>query len=86
MKRQYFRKLHYEKGMSTLVIVVLLLFVATFVTMYTTNSMVREQQVSANQYRSDKALSAANAGLDYGLAYYADNLGVDADMTRLLTR
>jgi len=79
MKKQNFRKLHHEKGMSTLVIILLLLFVATLVTLYTANSMVREQQVSANQYRSDKALSTANAGLDYAVAYYAENSGPDAD-------
>jgi hypothetical protein len=78
MKRLHPLKLHREKGMSTLVIVLLLLFVATLVTMYTANSTVREQQVSANQYRADQALSAANAGLDYGLAYYAKNAGPDA--------
>ena len=79
MNKQRFRKLHHEKGMSTLVIVMILLFVATLVTLYTANSMVREQQVSANQYRADKALSTANAGLDYAIAYYAVNSGPDAD-------
>ena len=79
MNKQRFRKLHHEKGMSTLVIVMILLFVATLITLYTANSMVREQQVSANQYRADKALSTANAGLDYAIAYYAVNSGPDAD-------
>ena len=78
MKKQNFGKLRREKGMSTLVVVLLLLFVATLVTLYTANSMVREQQVSANQYRSEQALSAANAGLDYALAYYAKAVGPDA--------
>jgi hypothetical protein len=78
MKRLHPVKLNREKGLSTLVIVLLLLFVATLVTMYTANSTVREQQVSANQYRADQALSAANAGLDYALAYYAKNSGPDA--------
>ena len=78
MNKQHFRKLNSEKGMSTLVIILLLLFVATLVTLYTANSMIREQQVSANQYRSDQALSAANAGLDYALAYYAKHAGPDA--------
>ncbi len=79
MDRQNFKKLHAQKGMSTLVIVILLLFVATMVTLYTANSMVREQQVSANQYRADQSLSAANAGLDYALAYYTKNSGPDQD-------
>lgn len=79
MNRQYPRKLHLEKGMATLVIILLLLFVATLVTLYTASSTIREQQVSANQYRADQALSAANAGLDYGLAYYTENAGPDAN-------
>jgi len=66
--------------MSTLVIVVLLLFLATMVTLYTATTSVREQQVSANQYRADQALSAANAGLDFAYAYYEKNAGPDADM------
>jgi len=77
MNKQHFKKLHGEKGMVTMVIILLLLFVATMVTLYTANSTVREQQVSANQYRSDQALSAANAGLDYALAYYAKYSGPD---------
>ncbi len=79
MNKQSFRKLHREKGMSTLVIVLLLLFVATMVTLYAANSALREQQVSANQYRADQALSNANAGLDYAQAYYAKYGGPDAD-------
>jgi hypothetical protein len=78
MNKQHFRKLQHEKGMATLVIVLLLLFVATLVTLYTANTAVREQQVSANQYRADQALSAANAGLDYAIAYYSKYAGPDA--------
>lgn len=75
-----FKKMQHEKGMSTLVVVLLLLFVATLVTLYTANSMVREQQVSANQYRSDQALSAANLGLDYAVAYFTKFTGPDANL------
>jgi len=79
MNKQSFRKLHRERGMSTLVIVLLLLFIATMVTLYTANSAVREQQVSANQFRADQALPNANAGLDYAQAFYAKYSGPDAD-------
>lgn len=72
-------KLRTQKGMSTLVIVLLLLFVATMVTLYTASTSIREQQVSANQYRADQALSAANLGLDYAQAYYTKFAGPDAD-------
>ena len=80
MNKYHFKRLNREKGISTLVIVVLLLFVATMVTLYTANTSVREQQVSANQYRADQALSAANAGLDFAYAYYQKNPGADANM------
>jgi hypothetical protein len=79
MNRQNSRKLRNQKGMSTLVIVLLLLFVATMVTLYTARTSIREQQVSANQYRADQALSAANLGLDYALAYYTKFSGPDAN-------
>lgn len=79
MNRRNFKRLHHENGMSTLAVVVLLLFVATLVTLYTANSTMREQQVSANQFRADQALSAADAGLDYALAYYAKFGGPDAN-------
>jgi hypothetical protein len=47
------------------------------VTLYTANTSIREQQVSANQYRADQALSAANLGLDYGQAFYTKYSGGD---------
>jgi hypothetical protein len=79
MNRQNYRKLRFQKGMSTLVVVLLLLFVATMVTLYAANTSIREQQVSANQYRADQALSAANLALDYGQAYYTKYVGADGD-------
>ncbi len=79
MNRRQPRNLHSEKGMATLVIILLLLFVAALVTLYTANSTIREQRVSANQYRADQALSAANAGLDYAIAYYTKNAGPDSN-------
>jgi hypothetical protein len=77
MNGKYYKNLQRETGMSTLVVILLLLFVATLVSMYTASSTIREQQVSANQYRSGQALSAANAGLDFALGYYTKNAGAD---------
>ena len=68
VNKQCYRKPQRKKGLATLAIMLLLLFVATLVTLYTANSTVREQQVSANQYRADQALSAANAGLGLSAA------------------
>jgi len=79
MNKSHIRNIQRQKGMSTLVVILLLMFVATMVTLFTANSTIREQQVSANQYRADQALSAANAGLDYAVAYYSKNTGPDAN-------
>jgi hypothetical protein len=84
MNKQQFRKLQHENGLATLAVVLILLFVATLVTLYTANTVVREQQVSANQYRADQALSAANAALDYALAYYFKYSGPDAVINNTL--
>src|SRR5690554_727723 len=86
MYKPYTGSRQYQTGLSTLVVILLLLFVATMVTLYTANTSVREQQVSANQMRADQALSAANAGLDYAFAYYAKNSGppaADADYRQI---
>ena len=52
----------YQRGVATLAISLIILFLVTIVTLYTANTSVLEQKVSANQYRSDQAFSAANAG------------------------
>ena len=43
-----------QQGMATLAISLTLLFLVTFITLYTANTTITEQQVSANQYRSDQ--------------------------------
>ena len=65
-----------QRGIATLAISLLVLFLITMVTLYTASTSITEQRISANQYRADQALSAANAAMDYGVAYY-DMGGVD---------
>jgi Tfp pilus assembly protein PilX len=61
--------------MATLFVSLMLLFLITLVTLYAANTLVVEQQISANQYRTDQALAAADAGLEWGIAAY--NSGTD---------
>lgn len=61
--------------MATLFVSLMLLFLITLVTLYAANTLVVEQQISANQYRGDQALAAADAGLEWGIATY--NSGLD---------
>ena len=68
MKTQSMSCIRYQRGVATLAVALLLLFLVTIVTLYTANTSVMEQKVSANQYRADQAFSAANAALDYGIA------------------
>ena len=65
-----------QRGMATLAITVLILFLVTLVTLYTANTSITEQRIAANQHRADQALSAANAAMDFAVAYY-DRGGID---------
>ncbi len=65
-----------QQGMATMAITLILLFIITLVTLYTANTSVREQEISANQYRADQAFAAANAGMDWALDYF-DEYGAD---------
>ena len=59
-----------QRGIATLGVTLLLLFIVTLVTLYTAKTSIREQQISANQYRADQSMSTGNAALDWGGAYY----------------
>lgn len=73
-----------QKGVITLSLSMILLFVITMVTLYTAKTAVREQQISANQYRSEQAISEANAKLDFAFDYHKKNGYIATlDMPRL---
>jgi hypothetical protein len=57
-----------QKGAATLVITLIVLVLITIITLFTGRSMVTEQRVSANQYRTEQAEVAARAALDLGVA------------------
>jgi hypothetical protein len=57
-----------QRGLATLVVVMVLFFIVAMVAAYTSRNMVFEQRASANQYRSTQSLEAAEAGVEWTLA------------------
>ncbi len=56
-----------QRGMATLVVVMVLLFVVALVAAYTARNLVFEQRTAANQYRSTQAIEAAEAGIEWAI-------------------
>lgn len=54
-----------QRGVATLVVVLVLFFVVSMVAAYTNRNLIFEQRTSSNQYRSTQALEAAEAGLEW---------------------
>lgn len=57
-----------QRGAASLIVVMVLFFVVAMVAAYTNRSLMFEQRTSANQYRSTKALEAADAGVEWALS------------------
>ena len=76
------QKPHYgscrQQGIA-LPIIMIILVLAALVTIYTTTTSVKEQQVTADQYRSEQAFAAAQAGVDDGLKRHNDYPELDID-------
>ena len=56
------------KGMAALTVVMILFFVMALVAAYTNRNLVFEQRISANSYKSARALDAAEAAIDWTLS------------------
>ena len=57
-----------QRGAGSLIVVLVLFFVLSFVAAYSSRNMIFEQKVSANFYRSTQAFETANAGVSWALA------------------
>jgi hypothetical protein len=57
-----------QRGVATLVVVMVLLFLMALVAAYTSRNLIFEQRTSVNQYRSTQAFEAAEAGVEWALA------------------
>lgn len=57
-----------QRGVATLVVVMVLFFVVSLVAAYANRNLIFEQKTSANQSRSTLAFEAAEAGVEWALA------------------
>lgn len=57
-----------QRGVATLVVVMVLFFIVSMVAAYTNRNLIFEQRTSTNQFRSTQALEAAEAGVEWALA------------------
>jgi Tfp pilus assembly protein PilX len=57
-----------QRGVASLVVVMILFFIISLVAAYTNRNLIFEQRTSVNQYRATQALEAADAGLEWALA------------------
>ncbi|MGE0810858.1 MAG: PilX N-terminal domain-containing pilus assembly protein [Immundisolibacter sp.] len=64
---------HRQRGVSTLVVAIVLLIAATFLTFFAAKIGMQEQRMSGNDYRHKEAFSTAEAGLDRAKAFLAAN-------------
>jgi len=67
-----------QRGATTLLITVIILFLASLLVIAVSRTTVMEQRLSANEMRSRQAFEAAQAGFDHALDYLtSDPLGLD---------
>ncbi|ANX03028.1 pilus assembly PilX family protein [Immundisolibacter cernigliae] len=73
MHIQSFAAKAHQRGVSTLVVAIVLLIAATFLTFFAAKVGIQEQRMSANEYRHKEAFATAEAGLDRAKAFLAAN-------------
>lgn len=62
-----------QAGVATLVVILILLFSISGLTLYAANTGILEQKVSINDYRAKQLGEAADAGLDLGVSWLTSN-------------
>jgi hypothetical protein len=68
-----------QAGMATLGATVILLVLVSAIALYTSRTVLFEQRISGNDFRSRQAFEAAESGLSIALAYIGSNGGEDKD-------
>jgi Tfp pilus assembly protein PilX len=68
-----------QAGMATLGATVILLVLVSAIALYTSRTVLFEQRISGNDFRSRQAFEAAESGLQIALAYIGSNGGEDKD-------
>lgn len=64
---------HRQHGLSTLVVAIVLLIAATFITFFAARVGIQEQRMTGNDARQKEAFATAEAGLDRAKAFLAAN-------------
>lgn len=59
-----------QRGAATILMAIIMLFSITVVSIFTARTMITEQKISGNEFRSKQAFEAAEAGLQFGVAYF----------------
>jgi Tfp pilus assembly protein PilX len=68
-----------QSGVVTLTMTIILLVLVTMVAIYTGRSVLFEQRVSGNDFRSRQAFEAAESGLQVAISYLSSVGGADKD-------
>jgi len=58
-----------ERGAATLIVAMVLLFSITLISILTARTTILETKISANEFRGKQAFEAADAGMQYAIAY-----------------
>jgi len=64
------QSLRSQKGVATIFIAVILLIATTLVAFLTGKAVLQEIKIAANNYRASQAITAADSGMEYALAYF----------------
>ena len=64
---------NYQKGAASLVMSMVILALITFVTIYTSRSILNEQKIANNDYRAKQAFGAAEAGIAEAISYLSED-------------
>lgn len=70
--KNHIRSINSQRGAASLFTALILLICITLVTFLTAKTVLVATQMTANNYRSAQAFAAANAAMDYALAYFGD--------------
>ena len=83
MKKLKHSGLNNQKGAASLLTAVVLLVCITLVALLTSKTVLVENQMAADNYRTTQAVAAANYGMDFGVNY-ADNGGFDQNADNIM--
>lgn len=73
-----------QRGVATLLITLVILTTITFVLIYSSRTVLTEQQITANDLRGRQAFEAAEAGMETAVAYIISNGGRDKDADNVI--